>query len=396
MLFTKLGLVVHPEKSNFLPSQVIVILGFILNSLTMTVRLTEEKAINLQKTCQRLLKCRNPTIREVARVIGKIVSSFPGTTYGPLYYRSLEYDRTRALTHDKGNFDRTMILSAPARTELKHAILHGQPVLQITSDASLLGWGAECEDVSTGGHWSPVEAKCHINYLEMYAAFLALQAFAKDKSHIHIRLTLDNTTSVSILNHMGTSHSVDCNNLCKTIWEWCITHNIWISAAYLPGKLNTIADAESRSTNSNLEWMLDKNTLTHALSELKFKPDIDLFASRLNKQFALYAAYKPDPEAVAVDAFTMYWTPLKLYAFPPFSVIPLVLNKICIEKAQGIVVIPDWPTQSWYPKALQMMVQTPILLKARKDLLHLPAHPNKIHPLHANLHLLVCLLSGKP
>jgi hypothetical protein len=37
MLFTKLGLVVHPEKSNFLPSQVIVILGFIPNSLTMTV-----------------------------------------------------------------------------------------------------------------------------------------------------------------------------------------------------------------------------------------------------------------------------------------------------------------------------------------------------------------------
>jgi hypothetical protein len=139
--------------------------------------------------------------------------------------------------------------------------------------------------------------------------------------------------------------------------------------------------------------MLDKNTLTHALSKLKFKPDIDLFASRLNKQFALYAAYKPDPEAVAVHAFTMSWTPLKLYAFPLFSVIPLVLNKICIEKAQGIVVIPDWPTQSWYPKAVQMMVQTPMLLKARKDLLHLPV---QIHPLHANLHLLVCLLSGKP
>ena len=82
-----------------------------------------------------------------------------------------------------------MILSAPARTELnwwvnnivtaEHAILHGQPVLQITSDASLLGWGAECEDVSTGGHWTPVEAKCHINYLEMYAAFLALQLSPK-------------------------------------------------------------------------------------------------------------------------------------------------------------------------------------------------------------------------
>jgi len=38
------------------------------------------------------------------------------------------------------------------------------------------------------------------------------------------------------------------------------------------------------------------------------------------------------------------------YAFPPFSVIPTVLNKLMTGGAQGICVLPDWPTQPWYPK----------------------------------------------
>ena len=48
VLLDKLGLVVHPEKFSFIPSQVLVILGFIINSLTMTIQLTTEKALGLK------------------------------------------------------------------------------------------------------------------------------------------------------------------------------------------------------------------------------------------------------------------------------------------------------------------------------------------------------------
>lgn len=40
-----LGLITHPEKSVFYSSQQLVILGFVLNSVTMTIMLTEEKAL---------------------------------------------------------------------------------------------------------------------------------------------------------------------------------------------------------------------------------------------------------------------------------------------------------------------------------------------------------------
>jgi hypothetical protein len=255
--------------------------------------------------------------------------------------------------------------------------------------------GAECEGVSTGGPWALEEEKQHINRQALLASFLGLKAFARERTHVHIRLRLDNTTAVSVINHMGTSHSHACNAIGKSIWEWCIDRHIWISAAYLPGKLNTTEDAESRNFDVSLEWMLDNAILGESLKTLNFEPEIDLLASRLNNQFPRYAAYKPDPNAEIIDAFTMQWGSLKFYAFPPFSVIPLVLSKMRKENAEGIVVIPDWPTQSWYPKTMQMLQRPAVHLKARKILLHLPGEPNQVHPLHYKLNLLVCVLLGR-
>ena len=91
-----LGLVTHPEKSVFNPTQQLVILGFVLNSVSMAITLTQEKALTLQTACKSLVNKASPTIREVARVLGKMVSSFPGVMYGALYYRHIEYDKTRA------------------------------------------------------------------------------------------------------------------------------------------------------------------------------------------------------------------------------------------------------------------------------------------------------------
>ena len=51
-------------------------------------------------------------------------------------------------------------------------ILQWDMVLE--SDASKEGWGVNYLGVSTGGLWTQEEQKHHINYLELLAAFLAL------------------------------------------------------------------------------------------------------------------------------------------------------------------------------------------------------------------------------
>ena len=405
LLFDKLGLVVHPEKSIFKPTQVLTILGFVINSVTMTIQLTREKATGLQRACTELLASSSLSIREVASVIGKIVSSFPGVMHGAVYYRHLEKDKSQALQRTRGNFDASMSLSSHSKSELQwwiqnvdnayNVINHPQPHHQITTDASLMGWGAEYAGVSSGGNWSHSESKHHINYLEMLAILLGLQTFAKNKNNTHIRIMCDNTTAVNVINHMGTSHSDPCNSLAKEIWEWCIVRKIWLSVAHIPGKQNLIADFESRRNQRESEWKLDKLSLFNALERLDFKPDIDLFASRINHQFPKYVSYRPDPEAFAIDAFSLDWSNFNFYAFPPFSVIPTVLKKLKSEGARGVCVLPDWPPQAWYPAVLQLLKQKPVYLKARKDLLQLPSHPKEIHPIWHKLNLFVCLLSGR-
>ena len=75
------------------------------------------------------------------------------------------------------------------------------------------------------------------------------------------------------------------------------------------------------------EWKVEKLSLNfNALERLDSKPDIDLFASRINHQFPKYVSYRPDQEAFAIDAFSLDWSNFNFYAFPPFSVIPIVLS----------------------------------------------------------------------
>ena len=89
-LFVDLGFCAHPEKSCLIPSQEIIFLGVVLNSIAMTVRLTIEKKQKIKDACTALQETSEYTIREVASVLGLLVSSFPAVMYGPLYYRQLE------------------------------------------------------------------------------------------------------------------------------------------------------------------------------------------------------------------------------------------------------------------------------------------------------------------
>ena len=91
-----------------------------------------------------------------------------------------------------------MVAGAPDPMECNgRALLSHRKQLVIQSDASMTGWGAVCQELQTGGPWSQAEQMLHINCLELTAAALAVQAFAKDLSGISILLQLDNQTAVA-------------------------------------------------------------------------------------------------------------------------------------------------------------------------------------------------------
>lgn len=403
-LLDKVGFVIHPEKSVLLPTQIITFLGFVLNSILMQVSLTPDRALKLKDACENLLATVSPSIRDVAQVLGLMTSSFPGVMYGPLHHRFLEMDKTRALKLHRGNFDKNMNLSQEAIIDLKwwvtalptayNLINHGDPQVTMTTDASLIGWGCCIDTVTSGGNWSPEEAQHDINYLEMLAVSLALKSFSSVVQGKHVKLLVDNTTAVTTINQMGTCHSRVNNQLSHQIWLWCIDHSVWLSVAHIPGKQNTEADRESRLPRKETEWTLQKPIFDAATKKLGVTPNVDLFASRLNFQLKPYVAYQPDPEAHAINAFHISWKGYTFYAFPPFSVIQRVLQKISDEEATGLLVVPHWPTQTWWPYLMNMLIDFPLMLPRKEDTLYLPAHPHLLHPLHKKLQLLVCHLSG--
>lgn len=125
------------------------------------------------------------------------------------------------------------------------------------------------------------------------------------------------------------------------------------------------------------------------------KPDIDLFASRLNAQVETYVSWRPQPVAKFVDAFNIEWSQFFFYAFPPFCLISRCVQKIVHDQASGILVVSRWATQPFFTIVLNLLIDMPRVLKASAQNL---VHPilDSPHPLHQRLELLVCKLSGNP
>ena len=120
------------------------------------------------------------------------------------------------------------------------------PELFITSDAFKAGWGACCQKLTVNGCWFSLEARDHINVFELKAAFLATKTFLKDRSNITVRLRMDNTTAVAHVNNKEETRSPLLVDLTLELWEWCLQKSILITAQHLQGKLNNVADRESR------------------------------------------------------------------------------------------------------------------------------------------------------
>ena len=203
-LFEKLGFLPHLKKSVFEPTQKIIFLGFVINSVTMTISLTPEKALRICTAFKKLSAKSECSILEVSQVIGLFVDSLPAVQYGKLHYRRLEIGKNIALK--LANYHTTMCLSPAAKADLmwwadnvlesRNPISPGKIDIEISCDASKKGWGAVCNKVPTQGLWTTEKQSKHINELELLAVKFALKVFAPQLSEKHVKIFSHNTTAV--------------------------------------------------------------------------------------------------------------------------------------------------------------------------------------------------------
>ena len=406
-MLQELGFTINMNKSVFTPSKSLQFLGFIVDSENMSVHLSKDKIKIVIQKCTRMLNLSVSSLRELASLIGTLISVFPAVEFGPLYYRELERQKIEGLRQNYGNFEASTNITEMMRSQIRwwieniesscKLINHKKPTIVLFTDASSHGWGGHlnCEygkPIVASGVWSDSEATLHSNALELLAIHYSLKKLCASDNNVHIRIMSDNTTAIAYINNMGGIRSQICESIAKMIWDQARCQGNWISAAHVPGVENVLADQLSRKYDDEAEWKLNPNVFQMITNRWGL-PDVDMFASRFNKQIMKYVAWKPDSTALYIDAFMCDWQYIYAYIFPPFSQILKVLKKIQIDHSEALLVTPIWPTQVWFTIIMTLLVDYPRVLPTSASLLTLPLS-SRVHPLHQKLTLMACRLSG--
>jgi hypothetical protein len=402
-LLQNLGFLINWEKSIVEPSQVIEYLGLVINSVKLSFSLPSDKAATVKAKCDAALARSRISLREIASIMGNFTWAIPTIPFAQSHFRRMQAFYIKQARKVGFNLKSECVLSAETRDDLEwwsnnlglkreKLFFPSVPDLEIFSDASLTGWGAYCNNVRTRGSWTLEDTKRHINELEMLGALYAIQSFAAVSESIAIKIYLDNVTAVAYINHGGGTRSKALTQLSTTLTAWCESRNIAIEAVHLSGKLNVIADEESRAGPDASDWKLNPSVFSRVQKIWPSK--VDLFASHWNAQLPSFFSWRPQPQALNTNAFSVNWKGLSGYLFPPFALIFQCLEKIRREKADVVFVCPVWTGQAWFPVLLELACDVVFLLQQEPDLL--TSALNEPHPLLASsaLHLAVWRLSG--
>ncbi len=355
---SQLGLRVNWEKSKLSPVQRISFLGVELDSVSMTARLTEERA-QAVLNCLSSFRGRNVVpLKQFQRLLGHMASAAAVTPLGLLHMRPLQHwlhSQVPRWAWRRGTLREG--ISQQCRCSLSPwtdlAFLRaGVPLEQVsrhtvvTTDASSTGWGATCNGQAASGLWTGPRLLWHINCLELWAVHLALRQFQPLLLGKHVLVRMDNTAAVSYIIRLRGIRSQRMSQLARHLLLWSHTQLKSLRVVHIPGQLNRAADALSRQLTFPGEWRLHPEMIRLIWSRFG-EAQVDLFASPESSHCQLYFSH----------------------AFPPVSLLAQTLCKLREDKEQVLLVAPHWPTRTWFPKLISLATAPPWRIPLRKDLL---------------------------
>jgi hypothetical protein len=397
-VFQSCGFFIHPDKSIFLPTQRMKYLGYIIDTVKMTVELPIEKQISLfkqlRKLKRRVLSASPIKVRSLAKVIGVILSCAFASKYGKAHYRSLEFEKLR-LMRELRDWEASGIVSQLVLPDIDWWLSLQLPIERVfspvpishvvTTDASTGGgWGAICANFRAAGVW-PSNESYAIGLLELRAAVRALQHLPINWSGANIHFRIDNQVAISYVNKLGGRDPI-LNSEARVLWGMLETNHAFAHATYIPSKDNpadSLSRLMSRSQASLLdtEWKLDSAVFRNLCEEFGVCPKMDWFASQANTQLARFMSYEFDSLATGTDAFLSDWSEPDGYFFPPFCLLSRVLQKLQLDRpVSALIIHPFWPAQPWWP-LIESLRSKFIQLPPSSVCLRLPNYPDLRHRL---------------
>ncbi len=95
---------------------------------------------------------------------------------------------------------------------------------------------------------------------------------------------------------------------------------------------------------------------------------MDLFASRETSHCPLCFSHM-HPAPIGLDVMVQTWAWLRLYAFPPITLLPGVLEIVRLDRVLLLLIAPRWLARVWFPDILSLLNGPPLELPFRRDLL---------------------------
>ncbi|VDI48143.1 Hypothetical predicted protein [Mytilus galloprovincialis] len=218
----------------------------------------------------------------------------------------------------------------------------------VYSDASNTGYGGYIVENPYNiahGTWLESEVSTSSTWKELTAVknvFLSLINFLNGKN---VKWFTDNQNVVSIVSK-GSTKSV-LQKLALDIFSTCIKHNVNIDMVWIPRTENERADYLSRIIDSD-DWAISE--FVFQIVESLWGPhEVDWFASDDNFKLHVFYSRFWNVNSSGVDAFTVDWRGINGLFVPPVSLIPRVLMYMRQCKAVGTLILPYWPSASFWP-----------------------------------------------
>ena len=353
-LCQELGWVVNLQKSELDPKQVFEFVGYKYDLSHGLVKPTKNRWESILQKVAAILA--NPTcrVRKFMSLIGLLTTTEKQVPLGRLHMRPVQWHLKRHWRVPE-SLEKEIPVPRSLHPHLlwwtkETNVLIGQPLhplrhaIQIFTDASKEGWGAHLGDFTTRGTWSVPESHLHINFLELKAVLLALKRFQHLVQGKVVLVATDNTTVVAYINKEG---GIRSGSLCALLWRllcWCNLRQVVLKARHIPGRLNVIADKLSRQGQViQTEWSPHQEVF-NLLVQTWHLPQVDMFATKYNHKLPQYVSPVPDPNAWTVDALTVSWENMDMYAFPPVSLLGKVVSKLADHLYKRVIIIaPGWP-----------------------------------------------------
>jgi len=368
-----LGLHWNKTKSMPEPAQQAIILGYNIDTRTLTASLPLKKLQKIEQTVSNLLHDRRSSARALLSLAGK----FMDARHASPFFRAIAYSIYPLLSM-ADTWDDTVPISEELTKRL-HFFLQQASLLNsgrcfrydpavastLITDANPIRWSwaitrGPLAGRSRNGLWSELRLPSplaalpqHINALELLVPLLAISQLGEQLRSATLWWQVDNQAALSYVRKSGGPVDYMRELLWQILLETHRLHIFLTPPSYIRSERNP-ADYGTRHREVD-PIRISRHTFDHL--NLLYGPfSIDLFANSGNAVCPRFFASTQQDGAEAIDALAQDWSRLRRpWIFPPTDLLHLVVDKLLLQRPSGAVLIaPALSSTLWWPRLMSL------------------------------------------